>query len=111
MGCSPTAYIAFGFSLGEDFEGEEFDLEDIVSEEALAQCPVDVEYEGHYEYATPIIVLNGYSINASWSGSNQEVTPADLIVPHEKVAAAKTWCEDNGVPWEEPKWLLFPYYG
>lgn len=76
--------------------------------ELKAACPIEFVTHCSYEVPMYILAIRGYSLTAS-RGSATEV---NLIQPaQERVDAAKAFCEQHGIPWQEPKWLLASLWG
>lgn len=131
MSQSTDGIIAFGFDAGEESPvehllGEEFDdLDDLLASEAgispwdhnsgkdywkkkeaaLAETPVELIHHCSGDYPMYILAVRGTHMNAS-RGYPQVIAPDFFAVPQEKIEAAKKWCEDHQVEWQEPSWLL-----
>src|SRR6185437_5474941 len=71
----------------------------------LEECPLELHYVGHYDYPMKILALTGTHLRGDFEG--EEVTPEHLAkATPEKIAEAQQWCQEHGIAWEEPKWLL-----
>jgi hypothetical protein len=136
MSISSTGILVFGFDLGgeegalplPELLGEDETFEDFIADEAgiepwkeglgdeyyarkraaIAACPVDLVIHCSFEYAMWILAIRGTEINAP-RGYPQIVKGWD--VPQEKIEAARKWCLDYGVEWQEPTWILCSIYG
>lgn len=73
-------------------------------------CPVDLTWHCSYDYPMFILNIRGYTYRA-WRGSPRVINESELIVPKDKIEAAKVWCGNNDVEWKEPEWLLCSMYG
>ena len=133
MSQSTDGILAFGFDLGIEDEqplehllGEDFDdLDDFLASEAgippwnhdspedywnqknaaLAASPVELVSHCSGEYPMYILAVRGTYKNAS-RGYPEVLTPDYFTVPQEKINAARKWCEDHKVEWQEPSWIL-----
>lgn len=115
---------------GEDFE----DFEDFIADEAgigqwsdyftdeqsshylakkcevVAACPVDLVRHCSYEYPMYFLAVRGTDRSAS-RGSPEEISLESMAVAPEKIEAAKQWCVEHNIEWQEPKWYLASLYG
>lgn len=125
MGVSNNAKLYFGFPIGEEDEKPEFmgeyeDFEEFIEaragldysadgyEKCMAAreaCPVELFMHCSYDFSMYVLGIRGAEYNA-YRGELTEITPEMLAVAPEKIAAFKTWCEEIGIAWQEPKWWL-----
>lgn len=134
MSQSTDGILVFGFDVGEENpvgnlftdEIEEFD-DLIISESGLPHydgnntddyreywskikavidaCPVDIISHCSGDYPMYIVAVRGTYHNAS-RGYPEALSADAFNVPQEKIDAAQKWCEDHGVEWQAPSWLL-----
>lgn len=78
----------------------------------VAACPVEIIYHCSCEWAMFVVAIRGTETRA-WRGSPRELGTAETVlrVDPARVERAKAWCEKVGIPWSEPKWLLFSMWG
>lgn len=124
MGVSTNAYLIFGFPVGDedqkpDWLDEDEEFDDYVCRNlsvnasweerssVINACPAQLEYHCSGDYPMYVLAVRGFGYSA-WRGDLTEVTSLD--VDPEKIAAFKAWCEENEIPYEEPKWFLCSYY-
>lgn len=137
MGISTDAMLYFGFVVGnedeppdwlpdgDESEGEgrmEFDdfvalkagvpadAEYGVRRDAVKLCPAEMQLFCSYDYPMYILGVRGAG-HVVHRGYFKAIDAAALAVDPEKIAAFKTWCEANSIPYEEPQWLLCSMYG
>lgn len=125
MGVSTDGILAFGIDFGEelpeflaDFEDVWWDYTDSISGETDYKKRsefrdnhiADLVMYCSYEYPMYILAINGTKTEVS-RGYTEEIDPSDLRIPQEKIDAFKAFCEENGVEWQEPKWLLASMWG
>lgn len=71
---------------------------------AVDNCPitqiVHVNSDGH-----TIVAVNGSVTSAYWGAPKEPI----MAVDENAVEAAKVFCVQNGIPFDEPKWLLVAY--
>jgi hypothetical protein len=128
MGISSDGILYFGFQVGGDEElpewmedYEEFD-EFLLAKAGLPldtswqeskaireACPVDLQTYCSYDYPMYILGIRGAEYRAH-RGYVVEIG-AEMAVPQDRIDAAKSWCEANGIEWHDPKWLLCSMYG
>jgi hypothetical protein len=148
MGVSTDAILAFGFDLGDEEDkslaarfgveepddGESFDFEDWLGEQAGAvypaghsgidspeyraysekrnaaidACPVEVVMHCSYDYPMHFLALRGTKQRA-WRGSPKAVA-TEGPAP-EQIAAMRQFCEQHGIEWQEPAWHIFSMWG
>jgi len=110
MGVSNTAVLAYGIDLGEelpgfllDAEGEQIDWYDF---EEGKELEVELIAYCSYDYPMYILAAKGTEINAH-RGSVKKLIPEKLIfdrsVNDEKIRA---FCEEYGIEYKQPEWLL-----
>ena len=129
MGQSANGRLVFGFKVGEEDEIPEFlaayegDLDYLILAKAglsesrdwhlrnatVEACVADMERLGTYDYCQHVLCVRGLKLSAEWS-ETVVITPELLTVPPEKIAEFKAWCDANGVPWQEPQWLLSSFF-
>jgi len=123
MGISNTAKLVFGFEVGGEDEppawlGEDQEFSEFLSEKlgiptndykarwtAEAACIVDLDQHCSDSYPMYILTIRACTKTAE-RGYLTEIDPSSLIVPEEKIAEFKAWCEGYDIPYQEPKWLL-----
>jgi len=128
MGSSANGLLYYGFVVGgvcekpEWMDGfDEFDdfvvaragLENAPDEErwkAQRDCPAEMRSFGHYDYRSYMLCVRAETFVALDWGNTTEIDPEKLYVDEKKVNAFKSWCEVNGVEWQEPRWLLCASY-
>lgn len=135
MGISSDGQLSYGFDTGveselPDWVGEYEDFEDWYFEgvlrqegwkegknndsyfekkkEAMENCPISLELHCSYDYSMYLVVIKDYHYTAS-RGYPEEIS--NLEVDESKVDLAREFCKKNGIPWQEPKWLLTSLYG
>lgn len=119
----------------EDYYEESYDFEDVLIEKAarkdgvsdlvisidmpyevirrvlenrkrvIETCPIEVIMYCTDEHPMYFLAVRGAKITAG-CGYAQEVKPEFLSVPQEKIDAATKWCQENGLSFDNPKWLL-----
>lgn len=99
-----------GLKYREDFTDEEAKVYFAKKRDLEATCPISIEYHCSYECPMYIIAIRGAKFSAH-RGYPLELDQSLLTVSPEKIAAAKAWCESNGIEWQEPKWLLASLWG
>lgn len=121
MGVSTDAILAYGIELPEDFV-ERYDEEMHTKEtnllgwmaymgKAVDGCQL-VTHQSD-EFPMHVLAFEGSAIEAS-RGNPQKIAPPELISLAERSVANKKlreFCDKHGVPWSEPAWLLFSYWG
>ena len=121
MGVSNDAQLVFGFAFEDEeskpeFLGEFDDLDDYLTaaltdqsyekqRKIIEACPAEIIWHCSYDYPMYILAVRGTMISSS-RGYLEEITSEKLTVAPEKIAAFKTWCEENNIEYQEPKWLL-----
>src|SRR5215217_6040867 len=125
MGVSTDGILVFGIDLGEelpefleDFEDTWWDFTDSISGETdykkksefRDNFPIDLVRYCSYEYPMFILDVNGTETTVA-RGYVEEIVPSDLVVPQGKIDALKAFCEEYGIEWQEPKWLLCSMWG
>lgn len=125
MGVSTDGILVFGIDLGEElpefleeFEDTWWDFTDSISGETdykkrsafRDKFPVDLVRYCSYEYPMYILAVNGTETTVS-RGYVEEIDPQQLTVEAEKIAALKNFCEEYGIEYSEPKWLLCSMWG
>jgi hypothetical protein len=131
MGVSSDGVLYFGFQVGGEEEVpewledvEDHDFENFLCEKAglpenatwedrkkvINACPADLYLFCSYEYPMYILGVRGAEYRA-YRGDIVEINPESLFVDPDKIGKLKIWCEDNGIEWQEPKWLLCSMYG
>lgn len=122
MGTSTDAILVFGFELNNEegdtpefLEEAEGDFEEFLNK--LSGLPQYGEH-GHsfddqraYRERCPadiILAVRGTAVRA-WRGSSKTIE--SLHVAAEKITAFKAWCEETGIEYQEPKWLLVSMWG
>lgn len=127
MGMDADGIFVYGFYVGGE-EGlpewmgddEGFDFDDLIAGPYVAgcdykarhatieACPAELVTFCSYDNPEYILALRGTKKSCSW-GESIEITSLD--VDPARVAALKAWCEEKGIPWEQPKWLLASMWG
>lgn len=136
MGISSNAMLYFGFPVGDNDEPPTFlegrdnedgvteDFDDLICERAglaadadyatrkvaIEACPAEMQSYCSYEWPMFLLCVRGAE-HLVHRGYTAEITPENMTVAPEKVAAFKAWCEANAIEWQEPKWLLCSMYG
>ena len=73
------------------------------------ECPVEYIRMG-YEYGSHALAVRGTHLSHDWGG---EAIPANhfaLLTQH-NVSMALLWCEENGIDFKDPQWILGGSYG
>ncbi len=73
-----------------------------------AVCPIQFVIHCSYDYAMYILAIRG-----TYQSANRG-SPLDANVERpaqEKIDAAKVFCEQHGIPWQEPRWVLASLWG
>lgn len=74
-------------------------------DEAQANCPIAIVcYDAENNHF--LIAVNGTATSNSWDGP---VTP-ETTVTAQQIESAKAFCEQHGIPFEDPKWLMIAQY-
>lgn len=75
--------------------------------------PVDIEVHCHHEYPMYILTPRAVMSYTASRGSPVEVDFREIrnTITPEIMTAFKQWCDDHGVEWQEPGWLLCSYWG
>jgi hypothetical protein len=127
MGVSSDGLLVFGFPIGEEDEMPEFlgdcdDMDDFIAgpwksggdhkarQALIDACPADLTVYCSYDYSMYVLAVRGTEARAA-RGDAVEISPEHLAVAPEKIAAFQAWCEENGIEYHEPKWLLCSMYG
>lgn len=127
MGVSTDGILVFGIDLGEELPEafEEFDESDLWWDftdsisgkksyedrsKFREEFPVNLTSYCSSEYPMYILAVNGTETVVR-RGSTEEIDPNDMKVSDEKIAALKAFCEEYGIEWKEPKWLLASMWG
>jgi hypothetical protein len=132
MGVSTDGILVFGIDLGEEipdfleeFEGDFDNFLDSISGlpqygEEGHDFTKDREFRDNYgvslttycsyEYPMYIIAVNGTETNVN-RGYVEEINPEDMKISQEKIDKLKSFCEEYGIEWQEPKWLLASMWG
>lgn len=111
MGNSATAKFAFGFNLGSD---EDFDEGLMSLVEKTSDCedkdwPIELLKHGHYDYPSWFLsVRNTERRSVDWGHVVAIATPE---VATTAIDAAKVFCFENGITWQEPGWFAMATYG
>jgi hypothetical protein len=127
MGISSDGLLIFGFPVGDEGEVPEWlavydDFDDFLAttmsiseslsytdrQRIIDTCPADVFVYCSGDYPMHILGIRGAGFRVR-RGYTTEVQPSLLTVPQEKIDAFKAWCEQAGIEWQEPKWLLCSY--
>lgn len=74
---------------------------------AIKAAPLDLDYAGHGERPTYVIHLRGHRWETYWS---PEAIPDTWVVNDADIAKAKAFAAELGIPWDNPDWLLYPFY-
>lgn len=132
MGQSADATIAFGLEFENDgITGDIID--DAIASKSAHLKPDDSNYkEPHwaawrearqkYENSFPVRLLHhGYGfegyflairstvVKACWN-EPKAFDPSKLVVTQDQIDALKSFCEENDIEWQEPKWCLMAHY-
>ena len=75
-----------------------------------SECPVELVRHCSYDYTMYIIAING-SEKRSYRGDPTIISPQELNIDAAKIEAAKQFCEQHNIPWQEPNWVLCSMYG
>lgn len=76
--------------------------------EAREACPIDVVLHCAYDYAMEIVAVRGTETRA-YRGTPKEITTFE--VDPQRLEAARAFCLEHGIPFEDPKWLLTSIFG
>jgi hypothetical protein len=137
MGVSTDGILAFGIAYDEDcefFSQDDFDLEDMLAEEAGLREPDHEDYKRQdwkdyweakrataegaaishvvhcsYDYPMHILAVRRLSFSAR-RGYPVEIDMT-LQPTDDERDALKNFCEKHGLEWSEPKWLLASLWG
>ena len=139
MGVSTDAILAFGFDLGEElpeslmgdnehfdfdewFESQVFDVSPPDHEDyqrdwpeywqakrsAIAALPYEVITHCSYDYPMYFLAARGSDTRAKRGYpagvSTPDVAPATI-------EAMRKFCDDYGIQWERPRWMIFSLWG
>lgn len=134
MGVSTDGILVFGFEIGEEGDEPDFlaehngDFEEFLHSvsglprwgepghsfaafrEFEKGFPIELVSHCSYEYPMYILAVNGTKKKAS-RGYPEVISPEELIISDEKIEAFKKFCDDYGIEWQEPKWLLCSMWG
>ena len=133
MGVSTNGILVFGIQLPEEEKPEfleEFDGDfdtfvdslsglpqwgeeghDFAKDKAFRDSfPVDLVWHCSYDYPMFILTVRGTDETA-YRGSPEVIDPEKLFVTLEKIEALRSFCEEYGIEWEEPKWYLCSMWG
>jgi len=129
MGVSSDGILYFGFAVGDDETAPEWmrgysDFDDFICAKArlpegatyqerkpvIDGCPAELQLYCSYDYPMHILGVRDAEHRVS-RGYLKQISAAELAVDEAKVTAMKTWCETNGIEWQEPAWLLCSMYG
>lgn len=122
MGVTTDAYLYFGF----DFYDEENGIEDPEIEQHIQKmCSddgwydltkdhphIDVNYHCSHDYPVWFICIE-QTLHTAKRGHPVEMDLNKLrhLDASENRAILKTFCDQHGIPWQEPKWILASYWG
>lgn len=141
MGQSTNAYLAFGIDLGEDVEwpnalsdGEDYpDLDAYIAKKAGLVEPTNTRYqdpEWHAYFLAKEAAAKAFPLeleshcsgdypmwvlclrNTLQMASRGETVAVKMREIHpDEIALMKAFCEEHGLAWSEPDWLIFSYWG
>lgn len=109
MGQSTDAYLFYGIDFGEDHADKMFEL-------MMEHGPYDhghVVVSKHCSDSAPMFfVCIRWSYYRAYRGYPEEFDPAGLVkLDREWMnTTLRRFCEDHGLPYEEPQWLLASYW-
>lgn len=126
MGVSTDGILVFGIDLGDEipefmdgyddwwhFTDVVAGLEDAeykLRNEFRENYAVDLVQHCSYNYPMYILAINGTEHRNS-RGYLTEIDPTEMVVSQEKIDKLKTFCEEYGIEWQEPKWYLCSMWG
>lgn len=129
MGIDSDGILYFGFTVGDEDEPPEFmdgfeDFDSFIEAKAgltddspyeqrkaaREACPAELYQYCSWEYPMYILGVRGAEYCAC-RGDAIEIGAKELWVDQDKIDAFRAWCQDNGIEWQEPKWLLCSMYG
>lgn len=133
MGTSTDAILVFGMPIGYEEETPEFleefdgDFDEFLNSksglpswgepghdfnnqrEFRESFPVDVTMHCSYDYTMYILAVRGTETRAS-RGYPKTINELPVI-SEDKISALKAFCEEIGLEYSEPKWLLCSMWG
>jgi len=71
----------------------------------LEQCPVELCTYGGDDDPQYALLVRGFDVSADDSAPTR-VNLSALTIPEERLAAAAAFCQEYGVQWVNPGWLL-----
>lgn len=71
-------------------------------------CPVDLITHCSYDYPMYFLAVRGTEVKA-WRGHPKTVTTGPI--KQSQLNAMRKFCDDNGIPWQEPQWHIFSLWG
>ena len=75
---------------------------------ALEDVPIEIVTHCSWDYPMYIVAVVG-SVTKAYRGGPQKIE--DWVVPHGKVQTASDFCDEHGLPFEDPTWILASIYG
>lgn len=74
----------------------------------LKNVPIEIVTHCSWDYPMYIVAVEG-SVTKAYRGGPQKIE--DWVVPHGKVQTASDFCDEHGIPFEDPTWILASIYG
>ena len=129
MGVSSDGMLYFGFEVGEEDQKPDWledydDLDDFIvaksglpddapyeaRRKVIEACPAELQLYCSYDCPMYILGVRGAEHCVS-RGYTEEINIRSLAVDPDKIHALKAWCDQHGIEWQQPKWLLCSMYG
>ena len=132
MGIDSDGKLMFGFKVGDhdnppaflqlDDDGDLEDFDAFVLKDTplglswtdrmakIEACPAEFVRCSTWDYPIYVLAVRGATLTAC-IGRAVAVAPEFLAVSPDRIAAFRAWCEECGIAWQEPGWLLATMYG
>lgn len=75
----------------------------------VRSCPVALITIGHYDYPRYALIVNGTEFTGDYGA--EPIPEGHFALADRRIREAVTWCEDHGLPFENPAWLIGGSYG
>lgn len=111
MGDRAIPIVCFGFPLGAEEEVEIEGLPELIEATDNMEdkdWPVQLVAHGHHEYRHFMVAISGTVDTGGDWGDYRDVP--SLPPEEHMIEAAKAWCVEHKIPWQEPAWSALAAY-